>query len=315
MPTATLQLEGISSFTEHPDGSVSECTVNQPNVIHTCCGDLVPRHSRPDARSKDLKSLSFYPSGALRSISLDQQVDLRTPIGLFPAELVTFYEDGRLDSVFPLNGQLGFGWSEEEEKQLAETYSFGFSFGTVTAKIIGIRFYDTGEVKSLILWPDEVVALDTPIGTVSARTGLRLHKSGALESFEPARPIDLITPIGKVRAYDVSALTIDADENSVRFDEEGNLTHVATSGDVIVNGPDVGRLRITSRTRLALSTDTPVKLAINISFDGDSTTINTGEESHTLSISQCRFLALPDIDPDGLTACDTGCDTCGVACA
>ena len=315
MPITTLHLEGISSQTVHANGQVSECTLNQPNVIHTCCGDLVPRFSRPDARSKELKSLSFYESGALRSISLDQQFDVRSPIGLFPAELVTFYEDGRLDSVFPLNGQLGFGWSEEEEAQLAETYSFGFSFGTVTAKIIGVRFYDTGEVKSLILWPEEVIALETPIGTVSARTGLRVFKSGRLESFEPARPIDVRTPIGLIRAYDVTALTIDADENSVRFDEEGNLTHVATSGDVIVNGPDVGRLRITSRTRMALSSDTLVKLAINISFDGDSTTINTGAESHTFAISQCRFLALPDIDPDGLTACDTGCDTCGVACA
>ena len=112
MPITTLHLEGISSQTVHANGQVSECTLNQPNVIHTCCGDLVPRFSRPDARSKELKSLSFYESGALRSISLDQQVDVRTPIGLFPAELVTFYEDGRLDSVFPLNGQLGFGWSE-----------------------------------------------------------------------------------------------------------------------------------------------------------------------------------------------------------
>lgn len=315
MPITTLNLEGISSFTEHTNGGVSECTVNRANVIHTCCGDLVPRFSRPDARSKELKSLSFYESGALRSVSLDQQVDVRTPVGLFPAELVTFYEDGRLDSVFPLNGQIGFGWSEEEEKQLAETYSFGFSFGTVTAKIIGIRFYDTGEVKSLILWPGDVIALETPIGTVSARTGIRIFKSGKLESFEPALPVDLITPIGKVRAYDVAALTIDADENSVRFDEDGNLTHVATSGDVIVNGPDIGRIRITSRTRMALSTDDLVKLAISISFDADTTTISTGEETHSFAISQCRFLALPDIDPEGLTACETDCGTCAVACA
>lgn len=315
MSIATLDLEGITSFSEHPDGKISECTLNQPNVIHTSCGDLVPRFSRPDARSKELKSASFYPSGALRSVSLDSQSEVRTPIGLFPAELVTFYEDGRLESVFPLNGQLGFGWSEEEEKNLAETYSFGFSFGTVTAKIIGIRFYDTGEVKSLILWPDEVVSLSTPAGTFPARTGLRLFKGGQLESFEPATPITLRSPIGLVKAYDVEALTIDADHNSVRFDELGNLTGLATSGDVIVAGRSIGRRQISSRTRMALSEDVTAKLSIAISFDGDDVIIDNGVEAPHFSLSECRFLVLADIDTNALTNCDTGCDSCAVDCA
>jgi hypothetical protein len=315
MPINTLDLCGITSHTTYPNGGLEECSVNERNVVHTSCGDLVPHYSRPDARSKDLKSISFYESGAIRSISLDKQTDVGTPIGLFPAELVTFFEDGVLDSVFPLNGQLGFNWSEEDEKKLAEPYSFGFSFGTVTAKIIGIRFYHSGEVKSLILWPDEAISLDTPAGVFPARTGIRLHKSGALESFEPAAPITLHTPIGVMSCYDVNALTIDADENSVRFDPEGNLTHVTTAGDVIIAGRAIGRRRIASRTRLALSEDIPVKLSIHISFDADQVTIDNGLESPSFSISENHFLVLADIDSEGLTSCDTGCDTCDVDCA
>lgn len=313
--TTTLELVGITSFTAHADGSVAECTVNEPNVIATSVGDLVPRHSRPDARSKELKSVSFYPSGVVRSVSLEAQQDVTTPIGAFPAELVTFYETGEVDSVFPLNGQIGFGWSEREEKGLAETYSFGFSFGTVTTKIIGIRFYASGEVKSLILWPDDVIALRTPMGVQRVRTGFRVFPGGALESFEPASPVDMMTPIGLVRAYDVNALTIDADYNSVRFDESGTLTHISTSGDIVVRSAELGRVRIASRTRMALSKDSAVKLPITIAFSNDQVTISNGTEEHTFTISECRFLALPDIDPDGLIECDTDCNTCATDCA
>lgn len=315
MTATAFDLVGITSHSEHPDGSVSECTLNEPNTIATTCGDLVPRFSRPDARSKELKSMSFYPSGAVRSISLDSQQPVNTPIGDFPAELVTFYESGHLEAVFPLNGQIGFGWSETEEMKLAETYSFEFSFGTITAKIISLRFHETGEVQSLTLWPGEIIPLSTPVGEVRVRTGISVYPSGRLESFEPAVPLDVATPIGRVRLYDVNAVTVAADSNSVRFSEDGELTHIATSGDIIVRSAEFGRVQISSRTRLALATDDPVKLSIEMTFDGDQVTIDNGLESRDFTISTCRFLALPDIDTSGLIACDTDCGTCDVACA
>jgi hypothetical protein len=316
MITRLPELVGVTSHTEHPNGSMAECTVDEPNTIRTSCGALVPRFSRPDARSKELKSLSFYPSGVLRSISLDAQQTVKTPIGPFPAELVTFYETGEVDSVFPLNGQIGFGWTETEEKQLAQTYSFQFSFGTLTTKIISIRFYPTGEVKSLLLWPDDTVVIPTPMGDCLARSGIRVYPDGALESFEPAVPVDILTPIGIIRAYDVNALTVDGDENSVRFAPDGTLLQVATSGDIVVRSPEQGRVRISSRTRLALATDTPVKLSITLRFEAGTVHFDNGEHQWSFPVEDCRFLALPDIDPAGLVACDTDdCGTCGVACA
>lgn len=315
MSVDSFELVGVTSHTEHPDGGIAECTVDQPNIIATSCGALVPRYSRPDARSKELKSVSFYPSGAIRSVSLDSQQDVNTPIGEFPAELVTFYETGEVDSVFPLNGQIGFGWSETEEKQLAQTYTFEFSFGTFSTKIIGIRFYPTGEVKSLILWPDDTITIKTPMGRCLARSGFRVYPDGQLESFEPAVPVDLQTPIGVVRGYDVNAVTVDADENSIRFDEQGGLLQVATSGDIVVRSPEHGRVRISSRTRTALSSDKQVKLSIEITFRGDEVQFDNGEQQWSFPIAGCHFLVLPDIDPVGLIDCDTDCGTCGVACA
>jgi len=312
MPTIALDLQGISSYTTYASGGMRECHVDQPNVVHTSCGDLVPRYSRPDVRSKDMKSLSFYESGAIRSICLDAQTMVDTPLGAFPAELVTFFEDGVLDSVFPLNGQIGFSWSQDDEKALADDFTFEFGFGSITAKIIGVRFYPSGKVKSVILWPGEVVPVATPLGVFQGRAGVRVFETGELESFEPAAPVSLTTPIGPVMAYDVDALEMDADENSVRFDATGNLVRVATSGDVIANSPAVGHKRFSSRTRMALSKDVPVKLPISITFGNDTVTISNDRQTEAFVISQSRFLVLPDIDVMGL--CADGCDTCALGC-
>ncbi len=315
MSTITPSLLGITSHTEYENGNLRECSLDRRNLLHTSAGDLVPHHSAPDARSKDLKSVSFHESGAIRSISLDRQTAVSTPIGEFPAELVTFYEDGTLESVFPLNGQIGFTWTEKDEEALAESYSFQFCFGTITAKVIGVRFHHSGVVKSLIWWPDQVVFVPTPMGVFPARTGIRLFEDGRLRSFEPAVPIILRTPVGFVQAFDVEALTVDADENSVRFDEQGELVHLATAGDVIVAGPSFGRRRISSLTRMTLSENVPMKRAMTLDFDGDTVIFDNGEQRESFSISECRFLLMPDIDATGLTACELGCDSCGIACA
>lgn len=309
----TLSLQGITSCTRYTNGNLMEATVDQPNLVRTGCGDLVPHYSRPDQRSKDLKSISFHPDGAIRSVCLDKQVPVQTPIGPCPAELVTFHPDGALDAVFPLNGQIGFGWSEEDEKELADTFGFEFGFGSVTAKIIAIRFYPTGELQSLLLWPGEVTQLATPAGVFPARGGIRLYRSGALESFELAVPIALRTPVGPAQAYDVNALTMDADSNSVRFSEGGNLISFLTSGDVIVLEPGTGRHRISSQTRLALARDVTAKLPMQISFEADMVVIDNGAEVHRFSLTQCRFLVLTDIDTNAF--CATSCDSCALGCA
>lgn len=315
MTTNQLALAGVTSSTHYPDGTLRECTLDQPNSVHTCCGDLVPRFSGPDERRKDLQSMSFYRGGAVRSIALEEQVILPTPLGAVPAELVAFHEDGRLECVFPLNGRLSFAWTEEDEGTLARPQRVRLRFGEITARLVAIRFYPTGELKSLLLWPGEVVRLTTPAGVFPARAGIRLHRDGSLASFEPAVPIRLRTPVGLVRAYDVDAVTMQGDDNSVRFDEAGNLIGFATSGEVIVAEPEGVRHRVSSRTRLALTADIPVKLPLHLTIDpdGNQVRINDGRRTSAFPLSTSRFLVLADIDTESL--CPTSCDSCTLACA
>ncbi len=302
-------IKGVVNRTFHANGVMDECTVNERNVLHTSVGALIPRYEYTDVRTKNLKSLSFYEDGSIHGVSLNEQTAIDTPLGEFPAELVTFYPDGALNSVFPLNGQMGFGWSEKEEGELAKSYDFALPFGDMSVKLNGMRFYPDGKLKSLMFWPGETIPLKTPVGDFSARIGIRLFDDGALESFEPSAPIMLDTPIGQVRAYDVDAIGVTADSNSVHFGHEGDLVQIKTSGDVIVQNETTGRTTVSSRTRIGLTDDTLVKLPLTLSFEEGQVTIDDGKETFTFPIEGNRFLTLSDLDLSGFR-CSGECDGC-----
>ncbi len=305
-------LKGVTSSTRYNSGALRECIVNEENVIETPLGVLIPRYSRPDVRTKELKSLSFYENGSLHSVYLNEQTDILTPLGTFPAELLTFYEDGSLFSVFPLNGQIGFGWSEEEEGALAKSYDYSLPFGEITVKLNGMRFYPSGRLKSLLFWPGETVLVNTPLGTFPTRIGVRLFEDGLLESFEPASPIIIDTPIGPVMTYDVNAMAIEADCNSVCFDHEGELVQAKTSGDIIVKSEKTGRKRISSQTRMGLIDDTVIKLALTLSFEKGRVIISDGSDTSAFEIEEHAFLVLPDYDLSGFECAGecAGCAGC-----
>lgn len=306
----TIQgIEGVTNRAFFPNGMMSECVVNEKNILHTSVGDLTPRYETMDFRTKNLKSLSFYEDGSIRSVYLNEQTPISTPLGAFPAELVTFYSDGTLNSVFPLNGQIGFTWSEEDEGSLAESYTFDLPFGSLHVKVNGLRFYPGGSLKSVLFWPGQTASINTPLGMLPDRIGIRLFENGALESFEPAVPVDIDTPIGKVTAYDVAAVGIDADVNSVHFDHDGHLKKVKTSGDIIVDGQNVGHVVISSRTQLGLTDDLVIKLPISLSFEEGHVIVSDGEEEHVFAIEGNRFVAMSDFDLSGFE-CSGECTSC-----
>ena len=309
MTTTTLELHGVTAHSTFSNGVMRDCTLDEPNVISTSVGELIPRYEKLEVRTKPGQSVSFYKSGALRTVYLEDQTEIDTPIGPLKAELVSFYEDGSLNTVFQLNGQLSYAWTENDEAGLAEEWSLDFDFDRITTKLISLRFYPTGEIRSLTLWPGESLMLKTPIGKRLVRTGIRLHPNGALASFEPAVPMMIDTPIGPVSAYDVDAFTVDGDQNSVRFDQTGRLEHVMTAGAIVVEAADGTTTRINSNTRYALTADIPVKLAIEIAFHGDQVTIDNSLESHTFTIDECTFTTLSEIETTALTACDMRCET------
>jgi len=284
----TSGIKGITSFTTYDSGELNECKLNAYNLIRTKYGDLVPQYGDPGIRRKQLKALSFYKSGKIKSLSLEQQTEISTSIGTFPAELVTFFEDCSLNSLFPLNGQISGFWSEEDEGALAQKYDFTFPFGSFSAKIIGLRFYPDGKVRSLILWPTERITIETPAGKIPIRTGFKLYEDGSIESVEPAKPVPIETPIGLINAYDATALGIDADTNSLGFDRNGSLTALSTF-DIISVKTNSGEKKVTfPKLKPGLMEDYE-KVPIKLLFGEDSVTIDDGKRAAEYRISDSTF--------------------------
>ncbi|HEY3362526.1 MAG TPA: hypothetical protein VGK06_12105 [Methanosarcina sp.] len=295
----TSGLKGITSFTTYDSGELKDCKLEEYNLIHTKYGDLVPQYGDPGFRKKQLAALSFYKSGKIKSISLEQQTEISTSIGAFPAELVTFFENGSINSLFPLNGQISGFWSEEEEGELAQKFHFSFSFGDFCAKIIGLRFYPDGKVRSLILWPNEQIIIDTPVGKMPVRIGFKLFEDGSIESVEPAEPYKIETPIGSINAYDADALGIDADKNSVCFDKRGILTSLCTFDIITVRKKSGEKEIIFPTLRTGLTTEFE-KVPIKLIFDAGTVRIggtkatdyNDGDKAANYKIAECTFLIM-----------------------
>ncbi len=300
-------IKGITRFTTYDNGGLKECKLADYNLISTKYGDLVPQYGNPGVRKKQLKVLSFYKSGKLKSISLEQQTEISTPIGIFPVELVTFFEDGSINSLFPLNGQISGFWSEEEEGALAQEFDFTFPFGNFSAKINGLRFYREGKVRSLILWPGERITIDTPAGKMPVRIGFKLYEDGSIESVEPAEPVPVKTPIGSINAYDANAIGIDADKNSLGFDRNGKLTSLATF-DIITAKKSDGETKITFPKLKPGLMEEYEKVPIKLHFSGDTVTIDDGSRADEYRTSESTFKIMPGDYTETKTCGD--CSSC-----
>ncbi len=306
------EIKGITSFTTYDSCDLKECRLDNYNLIHTKYGDFVPQYGDPGIRRKQLKSLSFYKNGKIKSISLERQTNVTTSIGSFPAELVTFFEDGSLNSLFPLNGQISASWSEEEEGELMQKYDFTFPFGEFSAKIIGLRFYPNAEVRSLVLWPNETITIDTPAGEMPVRIGLKLFDDGSIESVEPAEPVIIETTIGLLTAFDMNALGVDADKNSLQFDRAGRLTSLVTSDDIVIVRKSNGESEIISpKLRLGLMEDEFEKVPIKLFFIDGVVIIDNGINAVDYRIAECTFRIISDNYAGVKTCC--GCSNGSVS--
>lgn len=228
------ELKEISLYSTYSDNRIKDCVINARSELITPLGVLIPQYEHAEVRRKHTYSVSFHPSGKLSRVALHNQTTVNTPIGKLPAELITFYESGNIKKLFPLNGHISAYWSEDDEYKLAEEFYFNFSFGSFKAKIIGIGFYENGSVRSLTLWPNDIITLNTPIGEHKARIGFSLYPDGSLESFEPAVPINVMTPIGTINSFDQYANGISGDKNSISFYENGSIKSLITSNSKVI---------------------------------------------------------------------------------
>lgn len=226
-------IKGAAHIDLYPGGSLRSCVVTEPNELLTPFGALVPLYQDNGIRRKPGKPITFYPNGCLKNLPLQAQTDIPTFLGMMPAEYLAFYEDGSLHRVFPLDGRLSGYWTEEDEGELACKMEFQLPCGIFETRIIGIQFYPRGSVKSITLWPGEVISVNSPLGPLEVRTGISFYPGGRLKSLEPARPTAVQTPLGAIQAYNCRSLGLNGDANSLCFSEAGTLVSLMTSSDEI----------------------------------------------------------------------------------
>lgn len=194
---------------------------------------LIPLYGFSDERRKEFPPVKVFRSGNIKSISLNESTKINTVLGEFDVEKITFYEEGQINRIFLLDGKLSGYWSEDDEYNLAKSYKFDFKFSSFEAKIISLHFYRTKELKSITLWPKEKIKLNIGNYSFIGRIGFSLYKDGKLQSCEPFRPTNLNTPIGEIEAYDINALGIHGDVNSLNFYEDGTIKSLITSTNTI----------------------------------------------------------------------------------
>jgi hypothetical protein len=265
---------GVTSAEYAHDGRLLGLRLEEQNVILTHAGELIPFYGDDSPRRKYKASVTFHPNGMIRAVSLEDQQEVDTPVGELPAELVTFYDTGELKRVFPLDGKISGFWSEEDERGLNIPLSFEFDFASFTAMLSGLCFYKSGAVQSVTLFPKEIITISHErLGPIAVRHGFSLYENGALRSLEPAGPLKLQTPIGIVAAYDCTANGINADMNSLCFDEQGNIRSLVTSSDQIRVYPAGGASRAYTPKVLSDEDETVEVIPLNIGFHHDTRTV------------------------------------------
>lgn len=300
-------LHGCFDEEYYEDGTLKSCSFDASNRLQTTCGMLTPRYGPETVRSKYGKAIGFYPNGSIRRIALEKMTGVQSPIGEFPAELITFYENETICRIFPLNGKITGFWSEEDEEKLMAPLHFKFYFGEYIAKIISVHFYESGSIQSVTFFPNEKIEMSLPFGKVLGRTGFSLYEDGALQSMEPAEPTPVPTPIGTLHAFAGSCAGITADQNSLGFAENGAVVRLSTVTDkIVVQTPDARLEPIAPLQKTnPLDGQSVLTLPVKVEFSTDSVRF-ISEKSRSYPLAACAFsiLSVP------YTAVSLNCSNC-----
>lgn len=301
------------------DGNIKECMVTEYNQLKTDYGYLVPKYGESSLRSKFVKSLSFYTSGKLKSIYLEEPTQVITSIGILPAELITFYENGGIHRLFPLNGRISGYWSEEEEYNLASEISLTIQSKNICSKFMSIQFYDSQAIKSITLWRKNEIQLTSLYGMIKTNIGFSLYEDGRLKSIEPKYPMDIPTPIGRLKAYDTTKLGIHADQNSLCFYENQQIKSLKSVTDVIEVTSETGYVSQYTPffVRNLLNPEEFSIEPITMTFEENTVRIkdyNQGEGIFSLENSSFNIKKLQEVITDLTYACGdcASCDKCRI---
>ncbi len=303
----------VTSFRKYPSGELESVNVSDMNMVVTHAGELIPAYTTT-ARRKQKPSITFSRSGLIKSVHMEEQTEIETPIGTLPAEYVTFYETGEVHRVFVTDGQISGFWSEEDEMEYVIPLTFEFDFAKFTARTNGICFYRSGAIKSITLYPGEEIELQTPAGKMKTKIGFSLYENGELESVEPSSEVLINTPIGMFTASDSMAVGVNADKNSIKFNESGVLVSFKTSDQRVVVTTDEGSFKIFMPVEVPhpLLDDMPMLLPMEINFDfkKDTVTIKT-DKTGEFSMEKDKFV-VSQLPKDGPGCSPVDCATCSI---
>lgn len=303
----------VASYETYASGELQGVRLFGKNMIMTHAGELVPAFQETERR-KNKASVEFHKNGLVKAVSLEEQTEIETPIGTLPAEYVTFYPTGEIHRVFVADGKVTGFWSEEEEGDYNIPLAFAFDFTEFCAKTNGICFYESGAIKSITLYPGESIGLNTRAGSFETKIGFSLYESGALQSAEPSKAILVHTPIGEFRASDPGAIGINADSNSLSFDESGRITAFSTvSNRIAVQTENAEFFLLVPEERLhPLYDDMKITCAMQIQFDFENDTVTIrNDEEHTFSMSAVRF-TVQSLQTDALGCTPEDCASCSL---
>lgn len=226
--TAYGVLKSVTNAEYYPSGSLKSAMVQEESILETPYGRLIPNYSGADCRKKYREAVSFFENGGLKSIYLQSPQPIGTEAGRIDAELLTFYPNGSIKRLFPLYGQIGGYWTEEDEYGLAKKVELTLLNQIFDTAPLCIAFYPSGSVKSLTVWSQETVSVNTAYGPVKSRFGFELSEDGRLKSIEPAFGVSLATEYGILYPYDSENYRLHAEGNSLSFDEHGRLLSAKT---------------------------------------------------------------------------------------
>lgn len=258
------RLYDVKAARWYDTGEIESCFVEEESKLDLLETKLVPLYGYIDTRRKDLPSVKFYKDGSLKAISLYKSTKIKTKIGEFETEKLTFYEGGQIKRLLLLDGKLSGYWSEEDEYSLAKEYEFSFEFTSFKRKVISLLFYKSGEFKSLTLWPEEVIKIKLKDEYLKARIGISVYESGKLKSFEPYDEVIVETPIGNIEAYDKNAIGVNGERNSLNFYENGEIKSLITSTNIIEIIDHNGNKHVHSPKELILFSNSEMKDTITV---------------------------------------------------
>lgn len=284
------EIPGYQDLEQYTSGNPASLIFTEPIEIKTPVGGIVPQYSVDDHGRRVLKPVNFYDNGNIKKVPLQEAADIETKYGKISAELVMFYDDEAVKKLFPLNGKLSGYWGEKDEYALAKDLELKLPCGTIKAKIINLVFYENGNIKSITLWPQETVEVQTPLGIMPIRTGISFYEDGSVKSIEPADPYTVKTKIGPISAYDNDPEGIMGDINSLQFNNQGDVTALSTTQNAIILRNEAGgEVRYTPFKKESLcSANLSVTIPLQIEFTSETVRFNHSA-SEEYNLSECSF--------------------------